>query len=127
MDSTPNATSDGLIRLLQDALGRLAADAPTQLAYLAELFHPERVSEVDELALELDDVWPAAGATPKGSLHAETVARIAAVDQKLRSMSGSANARLWTREALATSPDWTTVRGFAREALAALTRDIAKR
>jgi hypothetical protein len=127
MDSTPDARSDRLWGLLEDALRRLAADPPTQLAFLVELFHGQGLSDVDELAVELDDVWPAAGTTEGSPLRAETVALVNAVDQKLRSMSGSANAPLWTLEALATSPDWAIVRGLARDALGAVTSDIAER
>lgn len=43
---------------------------------------------------------------------------LAAIDQQLDLMSGQVNARLWTDEALRSAPEWDTVRGLARTALA---------
>jgi hypothetical protein len=98
---------------LLEAVKRLAAPADEQEAWLrASGTWPS----LDELALELDDVFEAARAL--GNAPPEYFAAVAGLDALLSEMSGQKNARLWNGPALGL-PEWQRVRELARLALAA--------
>src|SRR5688572_5496809 len=104
-------------RFLVDAIEGLAAEPAAQCERLDRLgFSGSDL--VDELALDFDD-----SAVRKddmlntGELDAEEFRAIASVDEILERMSGQENAKLWTRDALATAPEWAEVRARARNAL----------
>ncbi len=107
----PNA---GIMRLLLSALRNLAADAQTQLESLKR----GEVWNVAELALEHEH-W-AHSAIRAGILTPDQAAAVIELDTFLDQISGKENARLWTREALRTAPEWEKARELARAALGLL-------
>jgi hypothetical protein len=99
---------------MRRTLENLAADATTQARYLKELGVGMRA---DELALEFDDissrVWQA---VEEDLISPDTASAIRALDDILQSMSGAANARLWSVAGLQ-SAEWGVVRRHARAVL----------
>ncbi len=97
----------------------LASPAEIQVAFLRRL---GTYPLIDELALEFDDEYARVRA-PLGpdseALAPGTSAALAALDAKLGSMSGPANAHLWRPPAL-NGPDWAKVRDLAHLALTEL-------
>jgi hypothetical protein len=105
--------TDWLHGELKRTLTLLAMPAEEQLAYLAELG-----GSLDELGLEFDDIGgSAAGLQRAGRLAPAQVAAIGAIRDQLKSMSGTANAMLWRKEAIQTDERWHRVRELAKEAL----------
>jgi hypothetical protein len=100
--------------MMNDALKHLAASPSEQREYLVK---SGVAPELDELALELDDVI---GLVPRfvetGWLSEEHSSLILAVSQKLGEMSGVEHANLWKFSALELSPEWATVRELANAA-----------
>lgn len=100
---------------LVNAVRRLAAPGDEQRAYI------ERVGTgplLDELALELDDVF-AGGRTEflhEAPFSAEALAAVGRLDEHLRAFSGSSNSTLWLVASL-DAPEWEEVRRLARNAL----------
>ncbi|WP_324750294.1 hypothetical protein SH591_01990 [Sphingomonas sp. LY54] len=75
----------------------------------------------DELALELNDIFLAAGHMREwGEISDAEVAAVKPLDDLLEKWSGEANSDFWQREALWTDPRWKEVRKCASQALAAL-------
>lgn len=100
-------------------LANLAAPPDRQLAYLKSI--GDECKCLDELALEFNDAFIFLNQFIEDRRVPEaTAAAIAAVDKQLDAMSGEKNARLWTSEALATTPEWKEVRALAVRALALL-------
>ena len=107
---------------LWDAVLNLALPASEQLAIL-EASGDSRA--VDELALDYDDTcWIITKAESQNALTQDELSALRSLDRRLDQMSGEANARNWTVEALRFSDCWKEVRELATLALA--TRQIAK-
>ena len=107
---------------LWDAVLNLALPASEQLAIL-EASGDSRA--VDELALDYDDTgWIITEAESQNALTQDELSALRSLDRQLNQMSGEANARNWTVEALRFSDCWKEVRELATLALA--TRQIAK-
>jgi len=100
---------------------QLASDAAAQLAYLDQL----KVSPgVDELALEFDDIAPARDdMLAVGELNNDEHRAVTQLDAVLSRMSGGADERLWTREAVASDARWAELRRQAGECLRAFVRE----
>jgi hypothetical protein len=102
-----------LERELIESVKRLAAPPDEQVAYLRRL---GSFPSLDELALEFNDMFVPARATPS-SPHPEWAEALRRLDERLEEMSGQANAELWLAHAL-NGTEWTQVRELARDALA---------
>lgn len=100
---------------LAASLGRLAAPAEEQLAYLERLGTGELA---DELALEFHDNLLAVKGCAKPELRDSAAMRaVAEVDGALERMSGTANEWLWRPEGLRAAPEWAALRRLAAAAL----------
>lgn len=109
------ADIDKALRELEASLGRLAAPADEQLAYLESL---GTGALADELALEFHDDVLAVKAFAESKLRGtEAMRAVAEVDDALRNMSGPANERLWRPEGLRTAQEWAALRRLAAAAL----------
>jgi hypothetical protein len=96
-----------LVELLK-TVGRLALEAEAQIAYLRSL--GARV-EIDELALELDDlVRLVPGYVDAGWLSDVDALHLQKIESMLTSMSGPERGSLWTESALHLAPEWEEVR-----------------
>jgi hypothetical protein len=97
------------------ALARLAHPPDQQINYLRELgVYPS----ADELGLEFHELaLLAPNQLQAGELSAKQRDAILALDSTLQTMSGPANAKLWTVDALTSSPEWDEVRRLAKESL----------
>jgi hypothetical protein len=104
---------DRLWILFIDSLRALALPPKDQVARF-----PNFVVTADELALEFDNWYRAARAL--NQLTAEHVQLLNAIDAKLASMSGQANERLWSEEALFSESCWADLRILATQALRAM-------
>jgi len=102
---------------LNRALELLAAAPEDQLAHLRSIGCEQAV---DELALELDDIFPEGGPAEGVALTAGQLKSVQEVQAKLVAMSGQENEELWQPEALTSRPEWAEVRTAASRALAAL-------
>lgn len=104
---------NGRLKSLKEAVFVLASDAPAQLQHLQKLGLPEGI---DELALEYDAIAAAADDMLRlGELHKNQYDAVKKLDDLLSRMSGNANSRLWTTEALSSAPEWKEVRSAAKE------------
>jgi len=90
------------------SLERLALPAEGQLASL-----PDGCCKADELALDFDNFCRAEGVVLQGEVNG----LVEELDHLLARMSGTANAELWTDEALRLRPEWEQVRSMARQIL----------
>ena len=107
---------------LWDAVLNLALPASEQLAILEAVGDSQAV---DELALDYDDnFWVVNEAESQNELTQDELSALRSLDQHLDQMSGEANAKNWTVEALRFADCWKEVRELAAIALA--TRQIAK-
>jgi hypothetical protein len=102
-------------KALMDALAILAADAGEQLAFLAKQDVPVGV---DEIALDYDAIAVAA----KDMLLNREITEaqcdcVASLNDRLKEMSGTTNASLWTAEALYSSGEWQKIRKQAKKCL----------
>jgi len=103
------------LTMLADALRLLAADTEAQLQYLTDLGLPQGV---DELALEYDAIAAAAQTMlESGELNEEQADCIQSLNARLESMSGEANAHLWTPQALRSAQQWQDIRILADKCL----------
>jgi len=95
----------------------LASPAEDQLSYVQSLGPVGN----DEMALEFDDVAPAA-LSLRGSEYItdQQAAGIEEVNKQLRTMSGRENAELWTDDAVRIAPEWARLRELAATALSQL-------
>jgi hypothetical protein len=112
---------------LRQAIANLAAPADEQVAWLDAIHGPLAGGTSaagygnDELALELDDIYHAAGdMLEHGEIREAEIDAVKPLDELLVRWSGESNAGFWTREALYTDPRWDAVRQCARRALDAL-------
>jgi hypothetical protein len=108
---------------LREAVIRLSWSADEQHAYLESILAP--LSGVgygnDELALELEDIFCAAGDMLElGEISDAEVAALKPLDSLLENWSGSANRDFWRREALWTDRRWEEIRACAKQALGSL-------
>ena len=101
----------GLRRMLVESVRTLAADADQQLRHIDAL----GAVSIDELGLELDDVWP--GIRESRRLRPQEKAAIDELYEYIDSMSGEANAALWTEDGVRTAAEWRRVRDLAAVAL----------
>ncbi len=122
MAESSSLESEVQLSTLWDAVLNLALPASEQLAIL-EASGDSRA--VDELALDYDDTgWIITKAESQNALTQDELSALRSLDRQLNQMSGEANARNWTVEALRFSDCWKEVRELATLALA--TRQIAK-
>lgn len=112
------------LKVVVEAIERLACDAPRQIAYLDSLGPG---IEPDELALELsDDALSAARrAVEAGELPRAVRDGLLALDARFARMSGPQAAAFWTRAALADNPEWEAIRQQARALLDEIAADAA--
>ncbi|HYJ82488.1 MAG TPA: hypothetical protein VEW26_06560 [Allosphingosinicella sp.] len=110
---------------LRQAIANLAAPAEEQAAYLDRIFEPLTGGGSaagygnDELALELDDIYGAAGHMLEyGEITPAEIEAARPLNELLLHWSGQRNADFWTREALFGDPRWDEVRGCASRCLA---------
>lgn len=102
-------------RLLLESLAVLAADAPSQVAWLAK---HDVVTE--EIALDFDHAFGMAEAlVDEGQLGCGVLPDLREIDAVLSEMSGAENADLWTRGALSVDEGWSQTRRLARQVLVA--------
>jgi len=111
-------------QLLRQAVANLAAPAEEQVRYLDKIHKPLTGGGSaagygnDELALELDDIFHAAGdMIDHGQLTEPEKDAIRPLDELLLKWSGPNNAEFWAREALFHDPRWSEVRACAAKAL----------
>jgi hypothetical protein len=109
---------------LRQAISNLAAPASEQAAYLDRMFSSLTGNAADygndELALEFDRIYRAAGHMLEyGEIAQEEIDAAKPLDALLDRWSGGANADFWTREALFNDPRWEEVRLSAQDALQA--------
>lgn len=103
------------MKSLKEALNVLASDATAQLEHLRKL---GLSGGFDELALEYDDIAAAAeDMLLCQELDKNQYARVKKLSEQLSRMSGPANTKLWTAEALSAAPEWEEVRKMANECL----------
>ena len=94
----------------------LALPAAAQLRWLRA--QAEFELPIDELALEFDDGWVLLNNFLEGELIPRAaVPGLTRLDGLLSKMSGTDNANLWTAEALASRPEWDSVRDLALSVL----------
>ncbi|MGJ5760745.1 hypothetical protein [Streptomyces galbus] len=102
-------------RLLLESLAVLAADAPSQVAWLAK-----HDVVTDEMALDFDHAFAMAEAlVGEGQLGRRVLPDLREIDAVLSAMSGAQNAGRWTREALSADEGWSQARRLARRVLIA--------
>ena len=98
----------------------LSESANLQTAYLARI-SPSAIVSVDELALEfadaMDVLWQA---IESRQLSESDVKVLEKLNEYLSGISGRQNAKLWTVDGLASSPEWFEVRRLAKECLTQL-------
>jgi hypothetical protein len=112
---------------LRQAVARLSWEADEQHAYLESILAPHGPAGSgvgygnDELALELDDIFCAAGDMREwGKISDAEVAAVKPLDLLLDRWSGPANSDFWRREALWSDERWEEVRACAKQVLASL-------
>jgi hypothetical protein len=120
-------TAEDVRAELARVLTVLAQPWESQVAYLHSLdvvpVGANGRATVDELALDLDTIAPAAyGWEAEGDFTAEELEGVRTLDRTLAAMSGQQHADLWTEQALRVAPEWANVRERARRALASLER-----
>lgn len=104
------------VEQLRDALKVLAMPAEAQLQHVGGLH-----ADLDEIALEFDDIAPVRAAlVDAGELTPAQASTIDAVDRQLLDMSDAGPSR-WTAEAASDGDDWRELRRLALLALDALT------
>lgn len=102
-------------RLLLESLTVLAADAQTQVAWLAK-----HGVMADEIALDFDHAFGMAAAlVEEGQLDRGALPDLREIDAVLGEMSGAENADRWTRDALSVDERWGRARRTARRVLVA--------
>lgn len=102
-------------RLLIESLTVLAADAPTQAAWLAR-----HGVMPDDVALDFDHPQRMAhNLMTEGQLAPTTLAVLKEIDAVLSAMSAGHDAGRWTANALSTDPGWALARRLARQVLVA--------
>ena len=93
----------------------LASDPVAHLQHLRGLGLPE---EIDELALEYDDIAAAADDMLQlGELNKNQYDSVKKLDDLVSRMSGITNLQLWTTEGLSSALEWKEVRRLAKECL----------
>lgn len=119
----------GRYEQLRQSIATLAASADAQAAHLDRLHVPLTGGgsaadySNDELALEFDDVFHAAGhMIDAGELTPWQRDAALPLDKMLKSLSGELNAEFWRRDALWLDARWDEVRSVAKKCLAAYTQ-----
>ncbi|GAA3900565.1 hypothetical protein [Streptomyces lannensis] len=102
-------------RLLIESLTVLAADAQTQLAWLAR-----HDVVTDEIALDFDHAFRMAEAlVEEGQLDRGVLPDLREINTVLSEMSGAEHAGRWTTDALCVDEGWSRARQVARRVLVA--------
>ncbi|WP_234329471.1 MULTISPECIES: hypothetical protein [unclassified Streptomyces] len=102
-------------RLLLQSLIMLAADATSQVSWLAK-----HDVGPDEIALDFDHAFGMAEAlVEEGELGSGVLPELREIDAVLSEMSGAENAGRWTMDALSVDEGWIQTRRLARRALVA--------
>lgn len=102
-------------RLLIESLTVLAAEAPTQVAWLARLGVMP-----DDIALDFDHAQRMAqNLVAEGELAPAALAVLRDIDAVLSAMSAGHDAGRWTTNALSTDQGWALARRLARQVLVA--------
>jgi hypothetical protein len=110
----------GRLKSLKGAVRVLASDATAQLEHLGRL---GLSVGIDELALEYDDIAAAADDMLRcREIDENQYDWVKKLHKQLSEMSGQANSRLWTVEALSSAPEWKEVRHLAKECLRLIER-----
>lgn len=111
---------------LRQAIARLGSTANEQHAYLESILGhltPDgdaRAYGNDELALEFEDIYVAAGHMRYwGEITQDEIDAAKPLEELLLKWSGRHNADFWRRDALWTDPRWEEVRERARKVLSA--------
>lgn len=114
-------------QMLRQTVARLTEGADAQHAYLESILgHLTPDGDAsrygnDELALELDDIYRAAGHMHEwGEISPEEIEAVRPLDAMLLALSGETHADFWRREALWSDPRWAEIRVLAQRALAQL-------
>jgi hypothetical protein len=75
----------------------------------------------DELALDYDGIGAAAyDMLEQGEIDRDQCECVKSLNEMLSRISGPVNAKLWTDEALISSPEWRAIRDSAKKCLALL-------
>lgn len=102
-------------RLLLESLAVLAADAPSQVAWLTK-----HDVVTDEIALDFDHAFGMAEAlVDAGQLGCGGLPDLREIDVVLSGMNGAENADRWTTDALSVDEGWSHARRLARRLLVA--------
>lgn len=102
---------------LRDCIAVLASSADEQDMYLRRSGFPPEYGN-DELALELEDIFLAAGDMIScGELTEVQREAVKPLDRKLAELSGQYHSEFWQRVALWDDERWQAVRALAAEAL----------
>lgn len=105
---------------IRRAVALLAAPAQEQEEHLSKVFHSDLSDSynVDELALEFDDVASARAAMfDAGEISLDQYRSLEVLDNSLVAMSGGDFADLWTVRALREDRRWSEIRQIASECL----------
>ena len=106
-----------LINKIISVIKLLAQSASQQLNYLNSI---GAIDNVDELALEFDDVFIVMTSQSNTFLSEEQKKLICDLNLYLDAMSEEENEHLWTTNALLNSKEWAEVRRISKLCLAAL-------
>ncbi|MGW2492695.1 hypothetical protein ACWCV9_36620 [Streptomyces sp. NPDC001606] len=101
--------------MLLESLAVLAADAPSQVAWLVK-----HDVVTDEIGLDFDHAFGMAEAlVGEGQLGRGALPDLREIDAVLSEMSGAESAGRWTRDALSVDEGWSQARRLARRVLIA--------
>lgn len=113
MSGYPELGEDDHVRpVLQASLQVLALDAEAQLASL-----PDIAAKADELAMEFGDAYLLV--RNRDLVAPDALEALTTLDRHLEQLSGPDPAGFWTEEGVRADARWETIRGMARDALAA--------
>ena len=110
-----NVDHKWIARELRNALKALASPGSQALASVSD-----GTVKADELALDYDNFMHAYLGNFRDEISQSQRDALLAIDAMLQGISGRENAELWTEEAVVNHPKSESVRGLARNALAAL-------
>lgn len=107
------------------AVALLNADATAQRDWLHAQFPGWSEVDADELALHFSGLWMEGMIVHAQGVSDELRHRLDVLDLALKDMSGPERADFWTEDALATRPEWETIRVLAGRALKVTRREFA--
>jgi len=109
---------------LQRAIEILGSGAAAQRQWLHEVFAGQPGVDVDELAIQLEDLWMDGDIVHAEGLGDDLSRALDSLDRALGEMSGAEHAELWTEDALDSRPEWERIRRLATRAAEALRREL---